>query len=90
MTSERITAPDAPSFERLGGGSDDAYSLDLPAGADREGEGDQPPEGVQDPTHAHGFLLSSSTDRPYAFHFAPEAMRSVAKVAPETRMRMIF
>jgi len=62
--------------------------LDLPASPDRESEGDEPAEGVQDPAHAHGD--PPFHDRPYTFHFAPAAISSEANVAPESRMRLIF
>src|SRR6266545_1632024 len=69
------TCPDVPS--------------DLPAGPDRESEGDEPTEGVQDPAHAHGDPPFFH-DRLYTFHFAPAAISSEANVAPESRMRLIF
>src|SRR6266545_3901242 len=76
-----------PHTGRAGGTCPDVPS-DLPAGPDRESEGDEPTEGVQDPAHAHGD--PPFHDRLYTFHFAPAAIKSEANVAPESRMRLIF
>src|SRR6266545_2799347 len=77
-----------PHTGRAGGTCPDVPS-DLPAGPDRESEGDEPTEGVQDPAHAHGDPPFFH-DRLYTFHFAPAAISSEANVAPESRMRLIF
>ena len=76
-----------PHTGRAGGTCPDV-PLDLPAGPDRESEGDEPTEGVQDPAHAH--VDPPFHDRLYTFHFAPAAIKSEANVAPESRMRLIF